>query len=374
MPSRRDVAAFLARLGVALAESRGAWWGLLVGPDGADLHRLDDATGSKYRWPMDLDVIAEVLDRAVSSLGLDGPLHPWWLGEKRPRRPVRLDGTLAPPCPLPNDLELDRLLGTFLPGDRDAIERQVDEGYEHLVLSSGDTPEPDDDASVVYVKLGLPLVGEDRVLLRVCTRNLHGDGQTVTGDHHAWLDSNLRLPQILTAPQRDLASVWDRWVVGRSPGLRVDVNAATESELLGLPGSDDATVRAILAHRPFGRVDELRKVLGDKTLRAIGRLIDWEMSRRCIAVRRASTHVAPATERGFPSAGIPFSKFALQRDDLFARGHGVVDDDRRGAAHRPVVLGVDIGVGDRWLRHVERDVRAVRRAVIAAASWEVSAN
>lgn len=228
---------------------------------------------------MDLDVIAEVLDRAVSSLGLDGPLHPWWLGENRPRRPVRLDRSLAPPCPLPNDLDPDRLLETFLPGDRDAIERQIDEGYEHLVVSSDDPPEPVDDALVVHVKLGFPLIGKDRVLLRVCTRNLYGDGQTVSGDHHAWLDSNLTLLRVLTSPQRDLASVWDRWVVGRSPGLRVDVNAATESELLSLPDSDHATVQAILSHRPFGGVDELREVLGNKTLRAIGRLIDWKMSR-----------------------------------------------------------------------------------------------
>jgi hypothetical protein len=110
---------------------------------------------------MDLDVIAKVLERAVASLGLDTPLHPWWLGEERPRRPVRLSRLVASPCPSAGDVGADvalepRLLEAFLPEDREAIARQLDDGYEHLIVLDDEPHEPDGDASVVHVQLGLP--------------------------------------------------------------------------------------------------------------------------------------------------------------------------------------------------------------------------
>jgi hypothetical protein len=229
---------------------------------------------------MDLDVIAKVLERAVVSLGLDAPLHPWCQGEVRPRRHVRLSRLLASACPRgpdvgsPVDLE-PRLLEAFLPEDRDAIATQIEDGYRHLVVLTDAIEEPIDEALVVHVQLGLPLIGRDRTLLRVCTSNLSGDTRKVTGDHHAWLDPSGALPGVLSEAQRDLAASWDRWVVGRSPGLRIDVNTAGESELLSLPGITPRTVRAILAARPLTSIDHLRAVIGDETLDVIGRLIDW---------------------------------------------------------------------------------------------------
>lgn len=172
---------------------------------------------------MDLDVIAELLERAVISLELGAPLHPWWLGEEKPPRPVRLSTLLAPPCPgapelgSTDDIEA-RLLEAFLPEDRASVARQVDDGYRHLVVVSDATEEAVDEASVVHVQLGVPLIGRDRVLLRVCTRNLYGDGQTVTGDFHAWLDPDGTRSSVLSQAQATLPE-WKRWVVGRSPGL-----------------------------------------------------------------------------------------------------------------------------------------------------------
>lgn len=220
---------------------------------------------------------ASVLDRVIATLGLDAPLHPWWLGEARPRLPARLAASLAAPCPSPDDLDPGQLLAAFRPEDRDAIERQVDDGHQHPVLSADEPDRTNDDDDVVHVQLGPPLIAGDRVLVRVCTRNRHSGGQTVTGDHHAWLTPDLTLPPVLDPPQRDLAAAWDRWVVGRSPGRRIDVNAATEAELFGLPGGDPATVRTILARRPFHDIDELRAVIGAAALRTIGRLIDWNL-------------------------------------------------------------------------------------------------
>jgi hypothetical protein len=233
---------------------------------------------------MDLEVIAKLLERAVVSLELDAPLHPWWQGEVRPRRAVRLSRLLASPCPRgpevgsPVDLE-PRLLEAFLPEDRDAVASQIEDGYRHLIVLSDETEEPVDDAPVVHVQLGLPLIGRDRILLRVCTSNLSDDAEMVTGDHHAWLDPSGALPGVLSQPQRDLASLWNRWVVGRSPGLRIDVNTARESELLSLPGIELPTVHAILAARPFESVDHLRDVIGPETLMVIGRLVDWNALR-----------------------------------------------------------------------------------------------
>ena len=231
---------------------------------------------------MDLDVIAEVLERAVASLGLDAPLHPWWLGEERPRRSVRRSRLFASPCPSAGDVGAEvalepRLLDAFLPEDREAIARQLDEGYEHLIVVDEESEEPEepvDEASVVHVQLGLPLIGRDRVLLRVCTRNLHEDDRTVTADYHAWLDPTGRLPRGMTQTQRDLASLWPRWLVGRSPGLRLDPNTASESELLDLPGMTLAMARAILAGRPFTDVDQLTEAIGTETLRSTRRHID----------------------------------------------------------------------------------------------------
>ena len=224
-------------------------------------------------------MIAKVLERAVASLGLDAPLHPWWLGEARPRRPVRRSRVLASPCPSAGDVGCDveleaRLLDAFLTEDRETIAGQIDDGYEQLIVLDDDPQEHVDEASVVHVRLGLPLIGRDRVLLRVCARNLYDDARTVTADYHAWLDRAGSLPKVLTPPQRDLAALWPRWVVGRSPGLRVGANTASESELLDLPGMTPLVARAILARRPFADLDQLAEAIGAETLRAIRRHID----------------------------------------------------------------------------------------------------
>ncbi len=226
---------------------------------------------------MDLDVIANLLEHAIASLELDATLHPWWLGESRPRRAARLSRLLASPCPLgPNVSELEpRLLEAFLPEDRETVARQVDHGYEHLIVLSDEAQAPVDEASVVHVQLGLPLIGRDRVLLRLCTRNLYRDLDTATADYHAWLDPSGSLSNVLSPPQEALASFWPRWVVGRSPGLKapVDVNTATENELLNLAGINLATARTILATRPFTSVDQLADAIGAETLRVIRNLI-----------------------------------------------------------------------------------------------------
>lgn len=171
---------------------------------------------------MDLTLVAKVLERAVTSLELDAPIHAWWLGEERPKRPVFLEHVLATPCPEPYELDPERVLHAFLPEDREAIATQIDDGYTHLVLRAEEpqAPPPQGEASVVYVRLGLPLIGRDRVLLRICTRNLYGDAATVTCDYHAWLDREGALRQNLAgSAASNWEDTWPRWVVGRSPGL-----------------------------------------------------------------------------------------------------------------------------------------------------------
>src|SRR5688500_12119692 len=123
---------------------------------------------------MDLDLIAQVLERAIASLQLDAPLHPQCLGDERPpRRPVRLNRALGPPCPPTSEFNEDRLLEAFLPEDRGVVARQIDAGYQHLLWFQGPQEEIDE-VPVVHVQLGLPLIGRDRALLRVLTRNSYG--------------------------------------------------------------------------------------------------------------------------------------------------------------------------------------------------------
>lgn len=234
---------------------------------------------------MDLDVIAKVLEHGVRSLELDGLLHPSELNGIGPRRPVRRSRLLASPCPstghwveMGGEVALEpRVVDAFLPEDRERIARQIDDGYQHLIVLSDEIQEPVDEASVVHVQLGLPLIGRDRVLLRVLTRNVYetqGGGGTITGDFHAWLDPAGTLPKILSQSQNDLAFLWPRWLVGRSPGLRIGVNTATEAELVNLPGSDGPTARAILAGRPFTGPDHMAQVIGADSLRRIRSFID----------------------------------------------------------------------------------------------------
>jgi len=171
---------------------------------------------------MDLDLISSVLKPAITSLALDAPLHPWWLGEARPRRPVHLRQALAAPCPPPCLLAPELVIASFLPEDRLHIAHQVEAAYQTLLTLTDEPPAPADAASVVIVQLGVPLIGRDRVLLRVCTSNLYGDDRTVTGDFHAWLDPAGSRQATLSPAQEDLATKhrWTRWDAGLSPGLR----------------------------------------------------------------------------------------------------------------------------------------------------------
>ena len=195
---------------------------------------------------MDLDVIAKVLERAIASLKLDAPLHPQCLGEARPpRRPVRLNRALASPCPSISEFNEDRLLEAFLPEDRGVVARQIDAGYQHLVSLFDGPLETVDEASVLHVQLGLPLIGRDRALLRVLTRNSYGKeaSDCLTADHHAWPrphGSASEGPEPGPAGSRiELHLEEPLWgvdrnqrvdAVGRRSLPRFEVNTATESE------------------------------------------------------------------------------------------------------------------------------------------------
>ena len=54
----------------------------------------------------------------------------------------------------------------------------------------------------------------------------------------------------------------------KKPDKPVDINNASEKELMMLPGVGATTAKAIIAGRPFQSVDDLAKVkgIGDKTL------------------------------------------------------------------------------------------------------------
>jgi hypothetical protein len=87
---------------------------------------------------------------------------------------------------------------------------------------------------------------------------------TVDGDFHAWLTPEGE-PGVASEPaQRTLATLWEPWIVGRSPGLGalVDLNECTESELMRLPQMNAPRARAIIAARPFRVVDDLARVPG----------------------------------------------------------------------------------------------------------------
>ncbi|MDX2093052.1 MAG: helix-hairpin-helix domain-containing protein [Kofleriaceae bacterium] len=215
---------------------------------------------------MDPKVVSRVVASAVASLGLDGPLRPWWLLEAKPPRPVRRIAVLASPTPSPYDLDPALLLAAFPAADRASIARQIDASYQQLVVLSAQRKQPatQHDRKVVCVQLGMPLLGRDRVLIRICTRNSYGDGQLVTGEFHAWLTPDGKERKGTSPAQQQLASAWPRWVVGRSPGLgaAVDLNAANESELLRLPGINEKKARAIIASRPFATTKELADVKG----------------------------------------------------------------------------------------------------------------
>ncbi len=104
---------------------------------------------------MDLDVIAKLLERTSLRSSSTLRFTPWWLGEVRPRRPVRRSRLLASLCPRgPNvgaDVDLEApLLRAFLPEDRGTIARQIEEGYRHLIVLSGEIAKAGDEAAVVH--------------------------------------------------------------------------------------------------------------------------------------------------------------------------------------------------------------------------------
>lgn len=207
------------------------------------------------------ELITRVLERAVRSLGLDAPLHPWALGLAEPPLPIRWDPVLAPPCPLPYDLDPELILAAFSREDRLRIAAQMDSEYAQLrVLPMADALEVDA-TTVVRVQLGVPLMGRDRVLLRILTTNFYGDRRPVSGDFHAWLEPD---GEVSSVPRATFGAEWPEWVVGRSPGLSalVDLNTAPESELMKLPGIRLADARALVAARPFASVERLAAVPG----------------------------------------------------------------------------------------------------------------
>jgi competence protein ComEA len=53
----------------------------------------------------------------------------------------------------------------------------------------------------------------------------------------------------------------------KGPDKPVDINSATEKELVSLPGVGEKTAKAIVAARPFKTIDDLKNVkgIGDKT-------------------------------------------------------------------------------------------------------------
>ena len=85
----------------------------------------------------------------------------------------------------------------------------------------------------------------------------------------------------------------------------VDVNAATESELTGLPGIGPAKAAAIVQHRtqhgPFKNLADLDAVsgIGPATLANITPLVTFSGKADTVAAPKAATAGAPAT----PSAG-----------------------------------------------------------------------
>ena len=212
---------------------------------------------------MDLHLIASLLSRAVTVLGLDQPLHPWNLDAVMPPIPSWLDRVLAPACPL-YDLDPTLVPAAFPAVDRDGIRQQIRDGLDHLIETQGQAWQPPDSA-VVRVQLGVPLIGTDRVLVRIRTHNVFGtDAAPVIGEYHAWLDREGRMLSLDGDAQRALMAVWPRWVIGRSPGLgaRVDLNHATLQQLRRLPGLSKRAAQAIITARPLAAVDGLRGVPG----------------------------------------------------------------------------------------------------------------
>jgi hypothetical protein len=170
---------------------------------------------------MEAKLILRLLARATKVLGLDQPLHPWWLGETKPVRAVRRTPVLASPCPSPYDLDPKLLLRAFATEERASIAEQIDASYRELVVlpSRAGEIERKVDEKNVGVQLGLPLIGRKRVLVRICTRNFYGRKELVTGDFHAWLTPDGDEWKGTSAASKNLAAAWPRWIVGRSPGL-----------------------------------------------------------------------------------------------------------------------------------------------------------
>ncbi|MEM9072032.1 MAG: helix-hairpin-helix domain-containing protein [Myxococcota bacterium] len=213
--------------------------------------------------PEDDTALVTLLEAAASSLGLREPLRPWWLGEEKPRLPSSLNPILASPLPLPYDLDPSIVEGAFLAEDRAEIRRQLEEGFNTLrVLPMEWGPA---DRESVRVRFGLPLIGRDRVFLRIQTTNLYGESlRRVDGDFFVWLTpEGTPLPDAPKMQQNMLS----RWAIGRSPGLPalLNLNDATEAELLRLPGLNLPKAQAILARRaqgPLSTIEELTQLSG----------------------------------------------------------------------------------------------------------------
>jgi hypothetical protein len=244
---------------------------------------------------MDADAVMRLIERAIVSLGLDRPLRPWWLGEAKPPRPVVREPVLAASCPLPYDLDPDLLLDAFAAQDRPSISEQIEDAYRSLVVLPWN--DGGDEAEVVRVQLGLPLIGRDRALLRIRTSNRYGkDAQLVTGEHHAWLTLEGEIAKETNPAQKKLESVWEPWIVGRSPGLRaaVDLNRAPESAFLRLPSMNETKARAIIAARPFASIDQLAAVkdIGPAGLALLRELVTIKFPVRGAAMKSTVRDVA----------------------------------------------------------------------------------
>ncbi len=81
-----------------------------------------------------------VLDRAVSSLRLAEPAHPWGLGRfdgklrpvERPKLPIYLEPVLCASLPFPYDVDWQAVCDAFGGLDAAAVRRQVAASYDNV--------------------------------------------------------------------------------------------------------------------------------------------------------------------------------------------------------------------------------------------------
>ena len=204
-----------------------------------------------------------LLEAAIETLGLRCPMPPWSLGEPTVPLPTRFNPVLAAPCPLPYDLDEDQILQAFHADERASVCAQIDAAYDTLLVAP--IRWGDETAPCVRVQLGVPLVGRDRVFLRVWTANDHGDPpRLVNGNFFAWLTPD---GSALFPVEPGSLGCLQPWAVGRSPGLAAatNLNTASPEELSRIRGLRPDVIAALITRRttrPLASVTELLEVPG----------------------------------------------------------------------------------------------------------------